>query len=88
MSVESDPALRNLSLHSVIAPAFQPIKCRSKTNHDLFTFAFSRFRKFTCFYLEFLFLAPCDILILLQLTFLISLVLVFDIRKTLFDPVS
>ena len=87
MSVESDPALRYFSLHSVIAPAFQPIKCRSKTNRDLFTFAFSRFRKFTCFYLEFS-LAPCYIFILLHLTFLISLVLVFDIRKALLDPVS
>ena len=35
--VKSDPALRYFSLHSVIAPAFQPIRCRSKTNRDLFT---------------------------------------------------
>ena len=46
--------LRNLP------PLSQPIRCKTKTNRDLITRVFPRFRQFTCVFFEFS-LAPCDI---------------------------
>ena len=36
-----------------LAPLSQPIRCKTKTNHDLAARVFSRFRNFGCFYFEF-----------------------------------
>ena len=41
-------------------PPFQPIRYKTKTNHDLVTLVFPRLRTFTCIYFEFS-LAACDV---------------------------
>ena len=43
-----------------LAPPSQPIRCKTKTNHDLVTHVFPRLSPVTCVYFEFL-LAPSDI---------------------------
>ena len=49
-----------------LAPISQPIRCKTKTNHDLVARVFPRFGRFGCLYLilkvflTFLLICPCD----------------------------
>ena len=40
-------------LKKKLAPRFQPIRCKTNTNHDLVARVFPRFRRFGCCYFEF-----------------------------------
>ena len=58
--MQSDVGLHRCNLASLcywsrkLAPFSQPIRCKTKTNHDLVFRVFPRFRRGACFSFEFL----------------------------------
>ena len=84
LSVKSDLTLNWFCLTSpcdwsrTLAPLCQPITCKTKTNHDLFTRVFLRLGKFACFQFDWLLKAFFPF----WLAIVVPLVLVLHTQKT------